>query len=77
MAGILRSNGTLIFTVPDGRLNTQSAGKLREDGSSYWGHIHFWSPESWALFLKDQFPVAKHITTGTVNTTKLFGIVEL
>lgn len=37
----LKPKGRLFVTVPDGR----------ED--SFHGHIHFWSPESWRLFLED------------------------
>lgn len=35
------SGGRIFLTVPDGR----------ED--SFTGHIHFWSPESWKLFIED------------------------
>lgn len=37
----LRSNGRMLFTVPNGRIDT------------YVGHINFWSPESWAIFIKE------------------------
>ncbi|MEG2336387.1 MAG: hypothetical protein RSC04_01440, partial [Bacteroidales bacterium] len=42
--------GTLVISVPDGRKDTYS------------GHIQFWSPESWAVFIEDNmanYPQAK------------------
>lgn len=36
----LNKNGKLIITVPNGRLD------------NFDGHIHFWSPESWSIFLR-------------------------
>jgi 2-polyprenyl-3-methyl-5-hydroxy-6-metoxy-1,4-benzoquinol methylase len=36
----LNPNGKLIITIPDGRLD------------NFDGHIHFWSKESWNIFLK-------------------------
>ncbi|MFK7993210.1 MAG: class I SAM-dependent methyltransferase [Granulosicoccus sp.] len=47
----LNSGGYLILTVPDGRLDTHPALSMRDDGSGYWGHINFWSPESWKIFI--------------------------
>lgn len=44
LVGMLRPGGTLIITVPDGRMDC------------FVGHIHFWSPESWALFVADHVP---------------------
>jgi 2-polyprenyl-3-methyl-5-hydroxy-6-metoxy-1,4-benzoquinol methylase len=40
----LSAGGLLLLTVPDGRID------------QYSGHIHFWSPESWKLFLEDACP---------------------
>lgn len=40
MLDSLSSNGKLVLTVPNGRID------------NYLGHIHFWSPESWLLFLQ-------------------------
>lgn len=37
---LLSTNGVLILSVPNGRVDT------------FMGHIHFWSPESWLIFLK-------------------------
>ena len=39
--GMLADSGTLLVTVPNGRMDT------------FDGHINFWSPESWNVFLKN------------------------
>jgi len=41
---MMTDNGVVILTTPNGRID------------NFVGHIHFWSPESWSLFLNDQFP---------------------
>lgn len=44
-------NGALILTVPDGRMDrTKSVGKYKNN-QGYWGHINFWSIESWEVFI--------------------------
>lgn len=50
----LDENGTMIITVPDGRFD------------NYKGHIHFWSPESWKLFV-DKNIKGKHEYTHLLN----------
>lgn len=50
---MLIRGGLLIVTVPDGRIDAEPARDMRDDNSAYWGHIHFWSPESWRLFVSD------------------------
>jgi 2-polyprenyl-3-methyl-5-hydroxy-6-metoxy-1,4-benzoquinol methylase len=47
--------GLLVLTVPDGRVD------------QYVGHIHFWSPESWKLFLEEACP-GFAVQTGRVTT---------
>lgn len=42
-----KKKGAIILTVPNGRKDT------------FEGHIHFWSPESWALFCRKLFPKAQ------------------
>ena len=37
----MNKEGVLILTVPNGKIDT------------FMGHINFWSPESWAIFLKE------------------------
>lgn len=39
LLNMLSVNGSLIITVPDGRIDT------------YRGHVNFWSPESWKVFI--------------------------
>ena len=48
-AGILKK---VILTVPNGRIDT------------FAGHIHFWSPESWSLFLSDYSESSINISHG-------------
>lgn len=51
----LAPGGLLLLTVPDGRVD------------QYAGHIHFWSPESWKLFLEEV--CADHaFETGRITT---------
>lgn len=73
---MLNPGGTLIITVPDGRRDTLPAKKIRSDGTAYWGHINFWSPESWPVFLQEQLPSSKEVKTGLVNPSKLYGIIK-
>ena len=78
LAQRLLPGGRLVLTVPDGRIDQQPAGELREDGSAYWGHIHFWSPESWTLFLNQVFRAgAASIETGQMSTGDNYGIVRV
>lgn len=49
----LNGNGTVLVTVPEGR----------KDHS--YGHIHFWSPESWNLFIREHYSEC-NIKTGTL-----------
>lgn len=51
----LSTGGLLLLTVPDGRVD------------QYSGHIHFWSPESWKLFLEDACP-GPGVETGRIAT---------
>lgn len=69
--------GTLILTVPDGRRDRGQAGEMREDGSSYWGHINFWSPESWPIFLNKALPDAKQVAVGPLITEKMYAVIRL
>lgn len=43
----LTNTGRIILVVPNGKIDT------------FEGHIHFWSPESWELFLNDCLPNRK------------------
>ena len=51
LLGLLDAGGDLVLTVPDGRRDSFGALEPYENGRGYWGHINFWSPESWSLFI--------------------------
>jgi len=75
MLNQIKPMGTVILTVPNGRTDQESARKARDDGTAYWGHIHFWSPESWPLFIESviqstavsQYQVAVGVLTSGEN----------
>lgn len=54
LLGRLTERGVLVLTVPDGRTDTLQAHHLYEGGGGYMGHINFWSPESWRIFIERQ-----------------------
>lgn len=56
LLGLLNPEGTLILTVPDGRADSFPAGGALDNGRGRWGHVNFWSPESWPLFLERSAP---------------------
>jgi 2-polyprenyl-3-methyl-5-hydroxy-6-metoxy-1,4-benzoquinol methylase len=65
LLGMLNSSGIAIVTVPNGRLDT------------YHGHINFWSPESWEIFIKDVCN-GHDIETGLwLRSRKNFAIIKL
>jgi len=72
----ITTGGGLFLTVPNGRYDHQEAGNLREDGTAYWGHVHFWSPESWSLFLNDHLSQVSNIVSGTIGGDKLYAWVS-
>ncbi|AUH67041.1 class I SAM-dependent methyltransferase [Paracoccus zhejiangensis] len=53
LVGAVRPGGTLLLTVPQGRL----------DRSRY--HVNFWSPESWLRFLEREIGTAGEVEAGT------------
>lgn len=65
---LLTPGGTLVLTVPDGRKDQHAPVAIREDGRSYWGHINFWSPESWELFLRRELDPAYDIECGLCDS---------
>lgn len=75
----LHVGGKLVLTVPDGRLNQEPAGEKRHDGTAYWGHVHFWSPESWLLFLHDVTAQLGDkrisIITGNLSSTENYAVL--
>ena len=58
----LNPSGILFLTVPNGRLD------------SYYGHINFWSPESWQVFLSKN-SLNLRIKTGLFNKMAIWGII--
>ena len=75
LAKLVVPGGALVLTVPDGRLDQTDCGKQRDDGTAYWGHINFWSPESWRLLLKRELGPNRHIVCGKLATGENYGIV--
>jgi 2-polyprenyl-3-methyl-5-hydroxy-6-metoxy-1,4-benzoquinol methylase len=62
---MLNSGGFLLITVPDGRQD------------NFTGHIHFWSKESFKLFLLRQFPENTSIAIGFLqDDLSLFAYIK-
>jgi len=59
---MVREGGILIITVPNGRVDTYS------------GHIHFWSPESWEVFITENSGNLKS-STGKSGKNLLYSII--
>lgn len=59
-----RPGGTIVLTTPNGRLDT-----INE-------HIHFWSPESWKVFVEDECPGCTIDTTTFRNNHNNLAIVK-
>lgn len=76
LAQMTGGQGTLILTVPDGRINDMPAGEFYPELNSYYGHINFWSLESWGYFLNQHFPDAD-VRSTKVTDVHLLGIVNL
>jgi len=55
--GMLADSGVVLLTVPNGRVDT------------FEGHINFWSPESWAAFLK-QVAEGHTVKTGLIENNQ-------
>jgi SAM-dependent methyltransferase len=61
---MLRRNGTLIITVPDGRLD------------DFAGHIHFWSKDSFPVFFEKELPGYTVITGSLQDGVSLYAMVR-
>ena len=73
----LRPGGRLIITVPDGRTDQLIAGEFYPSMNSYWGHINFWSIESWDIFMDENFRDMMPKTGALpVETSNLFAILK-
>jgi len=71
----LSDTGVLILTVPDGRQDQHTPGQMREDGSAYWGHVNFWSPESWPQFLQQSIDGYSSIHTCALSSGENFAAI--
>ena len=72
----LKPSGVLILTVPDGRIDQHPAGAIRSDGSAYWGHINFWSPESWTLFINASIEEPIQVVARLLKSGKNFAAIS-
>ncbi len=54
---MMGKDSACLITVPNGRLD------------QYEGHINFWSPESWEVFIKSNSG-GLHFKIGTINNNK-------
>jgi 2-polyprenyl-3-methyl-5-hydroxy-6-metoxy-1,4-benzoquinol methylase len=75
LAGLLAPGGALVLTVPNGREDQHPAYGMRSDGTAYWGHVHFWSPESWPLFLRASLGADADVRTAVVSTGENLGVL--
>lgn len=75
LLAMLAPGGTLVLTVPDGRRDSFPALEPYPNGRGYWGHINFWSPESWRLFVATH-AAGRAVACGTLRTGENWAIVE-
>jgi len=62
--GILEPSGMVLLTVPNGRID------------NFGGHINFWSPESWKVFL-EEFGNLYEIETGLMEENRaIFALIK-
>lgn len=73
----LRDGGSLIVTIPDGRTDNLRPGEFYPEMRSYWGHINFWSIESWKIFLEKELPETNPLVgVLPVESNNLFAILR-
>jgi 2-polyprenyl-3-methyl-5-hydroxy-6-metoxy-1,4-benzoquinol methylase len=63
LVSAIKPGGGLLITVPDGRKDTYS------------GHINFWSPESWQIFIQEGTEGLK-VTTGNISGRNLYALIS-
>jgi len=64
LLAMLRPKGSLLITVPNGRLDT------------FDGHINFWSPESWEVFIKKN-TAGNEVEIGTIQKDEaIFALIK-
>ena len=67
--------GQLLLTVPNGRNDTFPPLEPYPNGTGYWGHINFWSPESWRLWLARNLG-GRTLCCGSLATGENYAIVQ-
>jgi 2-polyprenyl-3-methyl-5-hydroxy-6-metoxy-1,4-benzoquinol methylase len=63
LLGMLRPRGTILITVPDGRLD------------DFAGHIHFWSRDSLPIFLQKELPGCRIRTGALQDGVSLYAVI--
>lgn len=74
LRSVVAPGGTVVVSVPDGREDQFPASDYQPEFESYRGHINFWSPESWRLFLQRAAPDAA-VATARLKSGQLMGAV--
>ncbi len=69
------AGGHVVLTVPDGRHDSLGAKNHDPENGRYGGHIHFWSSESWPLFLNGVCGDCD-ISTQQLPTGQLFAAIR-
>ena len=64
LLAMMSDRGILILTIPNGRKD------------NFIGHINFWSPESWSVFLKDNSPNSKIKTFLLTEGANILSIIS-
>ena len=62
LVAMVKDKGILLITVPNGRNDT------------FAGHINFWSPESWDVFIEENSG-GLEFSTGKVESTLLYAVI--
>ena len=75
LADLTSPGGTLFITVPNGRTDQHPAFDLRQDGTAYWGHINFWSPESWRCFVAGQLSSSQSVRVGQLASGENYAVI--
>jgi 2-polyprenyl-3-methyl-5-hydroxy-6-metoxy-1,4-benzoquinol methylase len=76
LLSLVSSGGHLILTVPDGRSDLSPSAALRAGCQSYIGHVNFWSIESWASFLSENFEF-RHAEVAITDRRTLYACIHV
>ncbi len=76
LLSLVSSGGHLILTVPDGRSDLSPSAALRAGSQSYIGHVNFWSIESWASFLSENFEF-RHAEVAITDRRTLYACIQV